>query len=181
MDYKVTSIFLIILLMLIAQSGNAFEVDFSRRQSQRAPDSFTAPDESAGKAQTKEPDSGGFMVKSAHDEKFAGERQEVVILNTQKGFVPSRVRLVKGAHYKIHVVNVNEDKKNVSFIMDGFNQHYATYYGQIKTFNLDPDKEGVFEFECPETTSMGKAVVFGLGKLVAPAPVDIKRNISSEE
>jgi hypothetical protein len=173
MDYKVTSIFIIVLLMLIAQSGNAWDVDFSRRQ--KNPGTFTSPSESA----TTE--SSTFMVKSAHQDKDVGVRQEVVILNTQKGFIPAQVRLVKGQHYKMHIVNVNEEKKNVSFIMDGFDQHYATYYGQIKTFNLDPDKEGVFEFECPETTYMGKAVVFGTGKLSQPAPVEIKRNVSSEE
>jgi hypothetical protein len=173
MDYKVTSI---VLLMLIAQSGKAWDVDFSRRQ--KNPGAFTAPTTDEPGAQK---DSGTFIVKSAHQDKDVGLRQELVILNTQKGFIPSQVRLVKGQHYKIHVVNVNEDKKNVSFIMDGFDQHYATYYGQIKTFNLDPDKEGVFEFECPETTYMGQAVVFGTGKLNTPAPVEIKRNVSSEE
>jgi hypothetical protein len=172
MDFKVTSIFIIVLLMLIAQSGNAWDVDFSRRQK---PSSTTATTE------TTQQDGDTFMVKSAHQDKDVGVRQDLVILNTQKGFVPSQVRLVKGQHYKIHVVNVNEEKKNVSFIMDGFDQHYATYYGQIKTFNLDPDKEGVFEFECPETTYMGKAVVFGTGKLNTPAPLEIKRNVSSEQ
>ena len=172
MDLKVTSILIIVLLMLIAQSGNAWDVDFSRRQK---PSSATTTTE------TTQQDGVSFIPKSAHNDKDVGVRQELVILNTQKGFVPSQVRLVKGQHYKVHVVNVNEEKKNVSFIMDGFDQHYATYYGQIKTFNLDPDKEGVFEFECPETTYMGKAVVFGTGKLNTPAPIEIKRNVSSEQ
>jgi hypothetical protein len=171
MDFKVTSIFIIVLLILIAQSGKTWDVDFSRRQKNTG--AFTAPSDSI----KNEGDT--FLVKSAHKDKDVGLRQELVILNTQKGFIPSQVRLVKGQHYKIHVVNVNEEKKNVSFIMDGFDQHYATYYGQIKTFNLDPDKEGVFEFECPETTYMGKAVVFGTGKLNTPAPIEINRNVSS--
>ena len=86
--------------------------------------------------------------------------QEIVILNTEKGFVPSTVRVRKNGHYKIHVVNVNEKEKNVSFILDGFSEHHATYYGKIKTFELEPKKDGVFSFQSPETAAEGKLVVF---------------------
>ncbi len=89
------------------------------------------------------------------------DRQEFVILNTSHGFIPSNVRLHKGLHYTVHVVNVNEDKKNVSFMLDAFGQHHATYFGKIKSFELDPNKEGIFEFQCPETSAQGKLVIFG--------------------
>ena len=46
--------------------------------------------------------------------------QEIVILNTEKGFVPASVRVKKGVAYKIHVVNLNMKEKNVSFLMDSF-------------------------------------------------------------
>ncbi len=173
MDAKIVSIFLILLLVLIAETGKAWDVDFSRRQIPQSNQKITDEKD-------------GLVVKSVHRDRNAKDRQEFVILNTNHGFVPAQVRLHKGLHYKVHVVNINEDKKNVSFIMDGFNQHYATYFGQIKTFDIDPDKEGVFEFECPETTAMGKVVVFGPGKTMAPAPaqiqdpIEVERNVSSE-
>jgi hypothetical protein len=91
----------------------------------------------------------------------AGEPvQEIVILNTEKGFVPNTVRVRKNARYKISVVNVNEKEKNVSFILDGFSEHHATYFGKVKTFVLNPNKEGVFSFQSPETAAEGKLVVY---------------------
>lgn len=91
----------------------------------------------------------------------AGEPvQDIVIMQTEKGFVPATVRVRKNGRYKIHVVNVNEKEKNVSFILDGFSEHHATYYGKIKTFELEPKKEGAFSFQSPETSAEGKLVVF---------------------
>ena len=41
--------------------------------------------------------------------------QEIVVLNTDKGFVPSTIRVKKGLSYQIHIVNVNEkEKKQIS-------------------------------------------------------------------
>jgi hypothetical protein len=86
--------------------------------------------------------------------------QEIVILNTDKGFVPSTVRVRKNGRYRIHVVNVNDREKNVSFILDGFSEHHATYFGKIKSFTLEAKKEGVFSFLSPETSAEGRLVVF---------------------
>jgi len=86
--------------------------------------------------------------------------QEIVILNTEKGFVPNTVRVRKNSRYKISVVNVNEKEKNISFILDGFAEHHATYFGKVKTFALQPNKEGVFSFQSPETAAEGKLVVY---------------------
>jgi hypothetical protein len=55
---------------------------------------------------------------------------------------------------------VNEKEKNVSFVLDSFSEHHATYYGKIKTFTIRPQKEGVFKFVSPETAAQGKLVVF---------------------
>lgn len=85
--------------------------------------------------------------------------QEVVILNTDKGFLPSTIRLKEGMQYKIHVVNVNEKDRNVSFVLDAFSEHHATYYGKIKTFVIHPKKEGVYSFQSPETSAQGRIVV----------------------
>jgi hypothetical protein len=86
--------------------------------------------------------------------------QEIVILNTANGFVPHSIRLKKEGSYKIIVVNVNEKEKNVSFIMDAFSEHHATYFGQVKTFNISPKLEGVFSFQSPETAAQGKVIVY---------------------
>lgn len=84
---------------------------------------------------------------------------EIVILNTEKGFVPSSVTLKEGQPYRFHVVNVNEEQKNISFVMESFHQHHATYYGQIRTFVIKPEKSGIFRFSSPETAAIGRLIV----------------------
>ncbi len=86
--------------------------------------------------------------------------QEIVILNTDRGFVPSTVRTREGFQYKVHIVNVNEKDKNVSFVLDAFSEHHATYFGKIKTFMIHPQKEGIYTFQSPETSSQGRLVVY---------------------
>jgi hypothetical protein len=49
--------------------------------------------------------------------------QDIVILNTDKGFIPANIKVKKGNSYQIHIVNVNPKEKNVSFIMDAFSEH----------------------------------------------------------
>ena len=119
----------------------------------------TIPTEDLG----KRPSSGAEASKGVLDQIFdvgAEPVQEIVILNTEKGFVPSTVRVRKNSRYKITVVNVNEKEKNISFILDGFAEHHATYFGKVKTFALTPNKEGVFSFQSPETAAEGKLVVY---------------------
>jgi hypothetical protein len=154
-------------------------IDFSRRASKtREQDLNTAarPSEGRAPASVRASDgdgSGDFVAptevtttappkKGVFDTLFdAGEpMQELVILHTEKGFVPAIVRVRKGGRYKVSVVNVNEREKNVSFILDGFSEHHATYYGKVKTFTLEPKKEGTYSFQSPETSSEGKLVVF---------------------
>ena len=104
----------------------------------------------------------------------SGPSQELVVLNTEKGFVPSTVRLREGGTYKIHVVNVNEKDKNVSFVMDSFSEHHSTYFGKIKSFTVSPKKEGVFSFVCPETSAQGRLVVY------PPPGASVRRPASRE-
>lgn len=85
--------------------------------------------------------------------------QEIVILQTDKGFVPEMVHLKMNDVYKIHVVNMNEKEKNVSFVMDAFSQIHNTVYGTMKTFTIQPKIEGVYSFQSPETGFMGKVVI----------------------
>lgn len=86
--------------------------------------------------------------------------QELVVLNTEKGFLPSTVRMRKGGKYLVHVVNVNEKEKNISFVLDGFSEHHSTFYGKVKSFRIEPKKEGIYSFNCPETSIEGRLVVF---------------------
>ena len=193
MSLKVASIFFILLVMAVVQSARAWEVDFSRRQKHPAPSDSSVPQtvnvdsQNVVGANPVAANSEGEVPRSlpphrsrlkdlvAPSKALVVDRQEVVILNTDHGFVPASVRLHKGLHYRFHVVNVNESKRNVSFMLDAFDQHHATYFGEIKTFDVDPDKAGVFEFQCPETSAEGKVVVFGV------APGSGSRALSSEE
>ncbi len=86
--------------------------------------------------------------------------QELVILQTEKGFVPDTVRMRKDARYTVHIVNVNEKEKNVSFILDAFSEHHATYFGKVRTFTLEPKKDGVYSFQSPETAAEGRLIVY---------------------
>lgn len=94
--------------------------------------------------------------------------QDIVILNTERGFVPNTIRVRKDGRYMIHVVNVNEKEKNVSFILDGFSEHHATFFGKVKSFKMEPRKEGVYSFLSPETAVEGKFIVFAQGPDAPP-------------
>lgn len=90
---------------------------------------------------------------------------EIVILNTDHGFVPSTINAKEGMQYRIHIVNVNEKDKNVSFVLDAFSEHHATYFGKIKSFIINPQKEGIYTFQSPETSAQGRLVVYPTSKV----------------
>ncbi len=85
--------------------------------------------------------------------------KEIVILNTETGFIPDVIRVKKDEVYKIHIVNLNMKEKNVSFLMDSFTQSHNTIFGNLRTFTIEPKVEGVFSYQCPETGLQGKLVV----------------------
>lgn len=85
--------------------------------------------------------------------------KEIVILNTETGFIPEKIRVKKGEAYKVHVVNLNMKEKNVSFLMDSFTQSHNTVFGIKKSFNIEPQIEGVYSFQCPETGLQGQLIV----------------------
>lgn len=85
--------------------------------------------------------------------------QDIVIMNTENGFVPEKVNVKKGGSYKIYVVNVNLKHKNSSFILDAFAEHHATIYGKVKSFVIQPKVDGVFTFQSPETGMEGRLVI----------------------
>jgi hypothetical protein len=173
---RTTTVTLAMICMLFVASPHAdaqWSVDFSRRAKavrdvdlltpgrgqSRVPASYGSGDEVADGSDTASVDKG---QKGMFDALFEGGEpvQEIVIMNTEKGFVPATVRVRKNGRYRIHVVNVNDKEKNVSFILDGFSEHHATFFGKIKTFHLEPMKEGTFSFQSPETSAEGKLVVF---------------------
>lgn len=133
-------------------SVKAWEVDMSRREKDL--DKFRGPASVEAEKKDKTWLQGLFQATP----NFENE-QEIVILNTDKGFVPETLKLKKGKSYKIHVVNVNEKEKNTSFVLDAFSEHHGTYFGQLKTFELSPKTDGVFSFLCPETSKQGRIIV----------------------
>jgi plastocyanin domain-containing protein len=131
---------------------HAWEVDLTRRQkdlkSMRMPASIV--DEPQKPAES--------MVSSFFES--TDPTQEIVIMNTEKGFVPETLHLKKGQNYKIFIVNVNDKEKNTSFVLDAFSEHHATYFGQQKSFSISPKADGIFSFQCPETARQGRIIVF---------------------
>lgn len=85
--------------------------------------------------------------------------KQIVILNTENGFIPDKVRVKKGEAYKVHVVNINMREKNVSFIMDSFTQSHNTVFAKEQSFNIEPQVEGIYSYQCPETGIQGQLIV----------------------
>lgn len=134
-----------------------WKVDFSRRFPEPKKDEIREP----ASDQPLQVDSAAGATPGFFDAVFQSSdpAQEIVVLNTEKGFIPSQIRVRQGQNYKVYVVNVNEAEKNVSFVLDSFSEHHATYYGKIKSFMIHPQKEGVYRFMSPETSAQGKLVV----------------------
>ncbi len=86
--------------------------------------------------------------------------QDIVIIHTKDGYQPKRIQVKRGRRYRVHVVNVNKNQKNVSFMLDAFSQHHGTYFGDEVVFEIEPRKEGLFDFQCPETKAKGQMVVY---------------------
>jgi heme/copper-type cytochrome/quinol oxidase subunit 2 len=150
-------------VVLVTQWAFAWEIDLSRRRKRTIQSDMTK------KSQLDNAEM-GFL-----NDLFGANRshQEIVIVNTEDGFVPKVVRLKKDVRYTFYVVNVNEKDKNISFILDAFSEHHATYYGKLKRFTVTPKKEGVYAFQSPETSMEGRVVVY--------SEKDAKRAVSSED
>ena len=190
--------------LTLAQTARAeWNIDFSRRaRANREADLQTtksANEDTAGSSRTDSgTDSGSDrMPASVGMTDHAGEApptkkglfdtifdsgepvQDIVILHTERGFTPSTVRVRKNGRYRVSVVNVNEKEKNVSFILDGFAEHHATYYGKVKTFMLEPKKEGAYSFQSPETSAEGKLIVFN-PQISVRAPASVTESSSGD-
>ena len=142
---------------------HAFDLDMSRRQPEvsksdmattAAPVMIPASDRQAEKSTDAE------IIEALKNIVNPAEfSREIVIVNTESGFVPDVVQVKKGETYKIHVVNLNMKEKNISFLMDSFTQSHNTIYGNLRTFTIEPKVEGVFSYQCPETGVQGRLVV----------------------
>jgi plastocyanin domain-containing protein len=143
---------LITFLIDVSFSAAEWKVDFSRRnQNTNSKELISEPVQNVVNTEEKS------LFQRVFD--TSQPVQDIVILNTEQGFIPSTVRVKEGAQYRLVVVNINEKSKNISFVMDAFSEHHATYYGQMKTFYIQPQKEGVFTFISPETSAQGRLVV----------------------
>lgn len=144
-----TKIFVLICILASEFALAGWEIDLSRRRRETQKTAEGAP---TGAEQAI-----NFVEKVIPTQTYG---QDMVILNTDKGFLPTTVHLKKGQNYTLHVVNVNEKEKNTSFILDAFKESHATYFGQIKSFTIHADKDGVFNFQCPETSIEGRMVIY---------------------
>lgn len=152
---------------------HAWEVDFSRRaadlQKQRQPASVpvesprvvtppvsreegVAVSDAAGPLQAVQGWIGGILETT-------GPKQEFVVLHTDKGFVPSVLRVRRGQTVEIHVVNIDREAKNISFVLEAFQENHGTFYGLNRSFSITPKVEGVFPFVSPETGRRGQLIV----------------------
>ena len=149
-----TRICLFALFFFSNVSVKAIELDFSRREKEL--ESLRIPASITDQSQTtkEEPN------LANHYFDVVDSTQEIVILNTETGFVPETLRLKKGAKYKIRVVNVNAKEKNLSFVLDAFSEHHGTYFAEPKAFNIAPKVNGIFSFQCPETAKQGQFVIY---------------------
>ncbi|RYZ79689.1 MAG: hypothetical protein EOP06_26725 [Proteobacteria bacterium] len=130
----------------------AWEVDMSRRQVE-----FTHVSDQNRLPASANADDTASLFGQVFDS--VEPTQDIVILNTEKGFVPDTIRVKKGSSYKVHVVNVNTKEKNISFVLDAFSEHHNTVYGMERTFSLNPKVDGIFSYQCPETAVQGKVIV----------------------
>lgn len=139
-------------LLLLSTLARAWEVDMSRRRL----DFNRVTNESRLPASAPVDDSQSLFGQALES---IEPTQDIVILNTEKGFVPDTIRVKKGNSYRIFMVNVNPKAKNVSFILDAFSEHHNTVFAQLRSFNLNPKVEGVFLYQCPETAAQGRLIV----------------------
>ncbi len=155
---KIVRIFSSALVFFGTMSVKAWEIDMSRRQLE-----FTEVKEVD--QSNRAPASETSVFESLFEP--TGATQDIVILNTDKGFVPETITLRKNQVYRFHVVNVNEKNKNISFKFDAFSENHNTVFGKPKVFQVQPKQDGIFSFHCPETELKGKVVIINSDRGIA--------------
>jgi len=150
--------------LILSEAQADWKIDFSRRMKDTRHSDLSEGEQPNTSAE-------GFL-KSLFT--YSEAAQDVVILHTETGFVPSTVRVRQGGVYRLHVVNVNEKERNVSFVMDAFSEHHATFFGKIKSFEIRPQKDGVFRFVSPETSAQGRLVVYPPASPSSPQSTELR-------
>ena len=141
-----------IILVLFGQSAFAeWKIDFTRRQREMV--------RTEKRRKIASEDKKSFLDMALERQ---APMQELVIMHDENGFKPSLLQVRKDQRYKVHIVNVDKKSKNVSFMLDAFSQHHGTFFGKPVSFVIEPRKEGLFQFQCPETAAKGRLVVTGL-------------------
>ncbi len=142
-----------VIFILQVSGAKAWEIDFSRRQLdfQKVEDHDRMP----ASVTTKE--SPGLLSQVFDSTEPS---QDIVITNTENGFVPKTLRLRKGGNYKIYIVNINPKEKNVSFVMDAFSESHNTVFANMRSFTISPKQSGTFSYLCPETAEQGKLIIY---------------------
>jgi hypothetical protein len=148
--------FIILIILLSSQAHAEWIVDFSRRQKDLVNLEKTI-------SNTQEDNKTFFETVLERQSPV----QDLVILHTENGFVPRTVSLKKDQRYRVNVVNVNKKKENVSFMLDSFSEHHGIYFGDHVSFVIEPRKEGMFQFQCPETAAKGQFAIS-----VSEAPIE---------
>ena len=139
---------------------HAWEIDLSRRQTEPTKiENQRMPASNASAKKVEKSTDAEIMEALKNVVSTVDISKDIVIVNTDSGFIPDVVQVKKGEAYKIHIVNLNMREKNTSFLMDSFTQSHNTMYGNLKTFVIEPKVEGVFSYQCPETGVQGKLVV----------------------
>lgn len=145
---------------------HAWEIDFSKRQV----DFTTSQDMRVPASQSNEAaDTAIEMLATAA--KPVEPSQEIVIMQTPSGFIPEKLQLTKGVTYRFHVVNLDPEAKNTSFLFDAFSQTHNTVYGKPKTFVVTPRAEGLFSYQSPETARQGQVMI--VDDVRSPAAVKV--------
>lgn len=163
--FSLKHLFLFVLSFFIQLKVHAWEVDMSRRkddfqrmQNIRMPASVVSVDPTINK-ENEDKASTEIIEAIKRAVSVVEPAKDIVIAQTESGFVPDTINLQKGQVYQIHIVNLNSKEKNVSFLMDSFSQSHNTVFGNMKTFKINPNVEGVFSYQSPETGASGKIIV----------------------
>lgn len=155
---RIVRLFISALVFFSTFQIRAWEIDMSRRQ-------LEFSDVKEVDQSTKSQVTTTSVFESLFEP--TGAIQDIVIMNTETGFVPETITLRKSQAYRFHVVNVNEKNKNISFKFDAFSENHNTIFGKPKVFQVQPKQEGIYSFHCPETELKGKVVIIGTDRGLA--------------
>ncbi len=159
---------ILMLVPLLPQISQAFEIDFSRRQLQfdKVVDSVVMQPANSVETSLTTGLSPQLSSQSLLERVFTppSEVREIAVLLTEAGFVPQTVYLRKGTTCVLHIVNLHPREKNISVVIDAFTENHFLPFGVPKRIELQVKADGVFSFQTPELGSVGRLVVVDGGR-----------------